>query len=440
MKATSGYAQAMQAHFAALRGFTEALRNDLFRYGNPYADDASLENAFNTTLDAVWQAHEDMSGWIQREVRADRENHDLVWPHGEVKPYQRILGSHYWRDVAAEEISDEEVEEIIEAAIKGGTSVGFANQWDLGILTPPPGYKSQREFLTDVMIEIQGALNGEEWQFVLMLIREELVKVILDQTYTIRDAVIPWRERSEREELRKDREWNWQVVIDNQYGLRMVLEPYCGDEVAIEGEELKRLELDVWLDGPNQKILAVRDDWASNLLVNNAAKDLADKIHKYGTHPARGQRLRVNWSRSCADEIEAIFERDREEGSRRISERLAQTEEWRNRNAAIDLGEAHIKSWLRMILYDAAEQEPAIADLLSETTMRSPERLMREENMTLWEALEESSRQIVQMRQRLKQPAIVEWLRSGYGYGGVMRTMYLGIDPVPSVQVAPDTR
>ena len=460
LKATSPYALAMQAHFAALRAFTEALRNDLFRHANPYADEGSLENGFQITLDAAWQAYEEMRRQVEREVRADGKKHHLmIWPHSEARPPRR-RSPFYLRDATAKRISDEEVEEIVHAAIRGGRTGGFAGQWDLSHLTrfTPPGYGSQREFLSYVMTEIQSAFYGDEWQFVLMLMREGLVEAILEQAYTIHDrpitvrnsrqsdrglrqAVISWRERPEHEELYKNGEWAWQVVINRKYEMAIVLQPSCGrerDDVIIKGMEDRSLELDVALSGRNQSIETVRDNWASGLLASQAAGALADKIDRYGMY--RGQGLAWQWSRGCADEIEAIFKRDREEGSRRISERLARTEEWRNWNAAIDLAEAHIKSWLRLVLYDAAEQESVIADLLAQTTMRSPARLMQDENMTLWEALRESSGQIVHMRHALKHPAIVDWLRSGHGHGGVMRTKYLGIDPVPSVQVAADTR
>ena len=460
LKATSPYALAMQARFAALRAFTEALRNDLFRYANPYADEGGSENAFYKTLESGWQAYQEMRRRVEQEVRADRENHALmIWPHSETRPPRR-RSSFYWRDAAAREISDAEVEEIVHAAMKGGRAAGFAGQWDLSHLAlfTPPGYGSQDEFLTEVMTEIQDGFEGDEWQFVLMLMRQGLVEAIVEQAYTIHDhpitvadswqsdtgfrqAVIPWRERPDHDELLKNRDWTSQVVIDREYGMAILLRPTCGrerDKVIISGTEIRRLKLDVTLSGPHHKIQSVRDNWASDLLAFHAAGALASTITRYGVY--RGRGLGRNWTRSCADEIEAIFQRDREEGSRRISERLARTEEWGNWNAAIDLAEAHVKGWLRQVLYDAAGQEPVIAELLAQTTMRSPERLMRKENMTLWRALRESSGRIVRLRHALKHPAIVEWLRNGYGHAGILRTKYLGVDPLPSVQVAADTR
>ena len=458
LEATSPYARAMQAHFAALRVFTEALRNDLFRYANPYADEGALENAFHKTLEAGWQAYQDMRRRVEEEVRADRENHALIWPHSEAEPPPRRLSS-YWRDAGAQRISDAEVEEIVHAAIKGVKAEGFAGQWDLTQLArfTPPAYGSQEKFLTDVLSEIQMAFEGDEWQFVLMLMREGLVEAMVGQAYTIHDhpitvsnswqsskhrqAVIPWRKRSDREELERNGEWTSQVIIDREYEMGIVLRPSCrreSDDIIIKGREIRSLRLDVTLRRRNQQIESVRDNWSSRHLARQAAGTLADKIERYRVYHASG--LGRNWSRSCADEIEAIFQRDREEASRRISQRLARTEEWRHWNAAIDLAEAHVKSWLRLVLYAAAEQEPAIAGLLGQTTLRSPERLMREENMTLWEALRESSGQIARLRHALKHPVIVDRLRSGYGHSGILRTKYLGIDPLPSVEVATDTR
>ena len=438
LQATSRYARTMRAHLDALRLYTEALRNELFRYANPYPSEEYLDNAFARMLDAAAQAIGEMMSRVAKEVRVDRENHDMYWRHDKVgrRPRRRHL-----RDLHVRPLTDSEIEEIVD----GGKRGGLAGRWDISDLREwsPSAYPGgQRAFLQHVMREVQDGLRGNGWRFGLMLLREGLLEIQMHHFLSARKSddgnprvIVPWNERRDSGELRKNRHWKWRIDIDKSYEFLMVIQPQCdADPVEIDAEHRVRVTMDVWLDGEYEEILEARDNWDVARMADYAAESLGDELYDYGRR--RRRELRPG---RCREEVKAIFNRDRQEGSRRITQRLSQTEEWRNWNSAIDLSQAYLTNWLRLLFHHAAEQDTAIFNLLRGPKMVSPERLMRE-GLTLWDALKESQRQIEVMRDALRRPAIVKWLKTGYGHQGVMTTRYLGVDPVPSPEVALQAR
>ena len=207
------------------------------------------------------------------------------------------------------------------------------------------------------------------------------------------------------------------------YKSGVIFKSKCGgDFIIIEGKYSHRYSMHFKLS-PYAEILSV----ASGSFFEgayNALSELEEDLKAY-------ESGRMVVYPPCDRVLEEKFQEERKRIAEQIVDQLSDRPAWKAHNDAIRLAIAQIKSWLRIVLYDAVENLPVVEDLLNDT-IQSPDDLL-EKGESLWEVVDITQEQIEKYSNALKDPGIVEQLRNdAYGHAGIMRTQYLGIDPVPA--------
>ena len=430
--AGTDYAATMQTRRAQLRRYTEAVRRDLFRHasGRP-------ENAFGRVLEDARSALDRMQRQIEEEMGEEIARGNAHWRHDrERRPNPRRTQSPT--------ISDREASRIVNDLLESGGTSRALGAWDFTHVLKdkhiPDGWRGgRRGYATKLVETIQDVLNREnQWEFVRYLVREGLVDIDLGFRYSY------WNGWEDHDSTRNGRPivtspWDnpdvdsfdgddplWIVDYEEYYELRVRFTALCGDreQLTIRGRKQLDAKLYLRLRSWSDEIVSVRDGFGGKRLADYTLADLEEDMEDY-------RRSRTIWSNECRRTVRERFEKERVNVEKRLRARLGDDDKWRRDNAIVDLGAARIKNWLRVALYDAIAESPALQELMDETiTMRSPERLMRE-GTTMWRAVEKARREVKQLSEALATAEMEEWLRERYGHEGVMRTLFVGIDPVP---------
>ena len=435
--ASTEYAETMRKHRASLRQFTESVRRDLFRHasGRP-------ENAFGRVFEDALSAHRRLHNQINRAKRNEIALGRAHFYNLGKSEVQRTVR----RTVQTRRISDTEAQRIVDDLINhdGRSSRRGLGEWDLSDLFKTlPQEMTKREFADELVEVVQGVLNNRhQWEYVRYLVRQNLVKIIVLQggfsynegwlnrgsTQRWAPTLESWEEHPDQDRFYDEDDWLWTLKNYEHYELDVRFIPVCErkNEFTISGRGSHRFNLELRLGDLRDEILSVRDSVDGEWLVEDALKDLEKNL---GNYNAGGDI----WLGTCYEKVRELYMEESKRVEQTLKRSLAHDENWRRDNAVIDLAAASIKSWVRVALFDAIAQSPALQDLMDDTiTMRSPERLMRE-GASMWRAsmLKIHYNEIERLKDALATAEIQEWLREHYGHEGVMRTLFVGIDQLP---------
>ena len=234
------------------------------------------------------------------------------------------------------------------------------------------------------------------------------------------------------------REWDdydyvWQLWHRDSYRFHVELTHQCSggrSKYRREGEFRYKSLFDILTYGASADIAGIRPKITSRYLATRAMRDLRKRLEE--------KNFERELYADCDDEMRELYDSLREAAHNKVEERLSMDQAWSDMNNQVELRGAHIRSWLRLVLYDAAETTPEVQALLNGVVqVKSPMRLSGEDDILLWRTVNTAKQQLSELRDALRSPVILEKLRNEYGHAGVMRASYLGID-APSAK-APES-
>ena len=424
--ANTQYAAMMGSHREALRRYTQAVRRDLFRHATGRTDNA-FSHTFDEARKAAKRARKTLAEVMNEEIKARRAH----WHHD---------GQTREKNPISARIGDNEIERIVNALLEGNGRSNVAGAWDLrdAIDYIPEGWRGgKRRFVRDLVDAIVDGLNREQWQKVRYLLRAGLADMEVESWYWHYDGwahrgkenhngdpmITSWEDHPDRQRLYDQDQWLWTINYTEHFSVRVTLTASCRktDRIRITAKKVTDNKFQVLLDHGSDAIVAVRERFDGELLADYALDELEDRMKAY-------RKGRTVWRSACRREMRERFERERDTLGNALARRLHDDNNWRRDNEAIDLAAARIKSWLRIVLYDSAGEDANIEGLLNNTvTMRSPQRAIRE-GETLWNAARRTREKIDRFAKVLTTGRIRTMLRENYGYEGIMRTLFVGID------------
>ena len=481
----STYTRNMQARRAALRAYTRAVREHLGRFN---AGERGGSNAFESELsrigDRLARLEKERAAASRRVARSQRKSKvDVSWY------YHRDLDDiHDWYKLDGYRVtglSKDEIERIVRYDRSSRPRVNFLAQWNLDALKDyaPSGYElspdepnpgglqpADRYMIRVVRAVISGVEDRSSESFALLL-RQGLMNVRVSHRPDYDYGKFNWRLCGERcwprglhrgwrrwengdrwygyrflgEEsdelirgLKLPKEWDqfdsaWRVAGEDGYRFDVELSSECRrgrGRYRVTGEYEEDFEFDILLGhgAASSEIAAMRSTQTSRHFATRAMRDLRNRLGR--------KRLARKLFGDCRSEMRDLYDRRRKQAAQLVLKELEEGEakedvawSWKEANREIDLSDAHIRSWVRIALFDAAETTPRLEALLNgKVGIKSPATLMRNREASLWESVEAARKQLERLRTALRSPVVLDKLRNEYGHRGVMQAEYLGID------------